>query len=84
MGRVSGAVVVGEMAVDTGSAGEAVVIGDVALCALEAGVGARQGKACRRVVERCALPIDSGVTDAAILRESCGLMGRVGGAVVIG
>src|ERR1035438_8803966 len=81
---VGGAVIVGQMAVDAGTASEAVVVVDVALRTLQAGVGAGQGEACRGVVERCSKPIDGGVAHAAILRESCSLMGRVGGAVVVG
>ena len=81
----SGGIVVGQVAVDTGSARQAVVVVGVALCTLQAGVRAGQGETGGRMVERGASPAgDHRMTQSAILGESGRLVPRIGGAVVVG
>ena len=79
-----GPVEVGEMAVEAGCAGQAVVIVEVAPGALLGGVEAHQREAGSRVVEGGAVPIRRGVTPGTILREVGGLMRRISGVVEIG
>ena len=81
--RVSGSVVVGQVARDAGGAGQAEVIVHVALRALHAGVRAGQRETGRGVVEGRAGPLRGGVTAGAVLREPGGFVRRVGGPVEI-
>ena len=77
--RVGGPVVIGLVAVPAVPVGQAVIVVGVALCALQAGVRARQREAGAGVVEGRAGPVrDRGtVTQRAILREACRLMRRI-------
>ena len=68
--RVGGSVEVGEMAVDAGCAGQAVVVVDVARGALLVGVKTRQREAGGGVVEDDAGPNGRGVADGAVLWKS--------------
>src|ERR1019366_8349614 len=84
--RVGGPIVVGEMAADAVRAGQGVVVVDVARRALLAGVEPHQGEPGSRVVERGAGPVEGRgpVAQGAVLRESGGLVRRVGGPVEVG
>jgi len=83
--RVVGVVVVGLMAAPASPAGEAVVVIDVTLRALEIEVRAGQGEAGGGVVESRAGPVSNRrtVTQSAVLGESRSLVGRIVGVVVI-
>src|ERR1035438_9126005 len=74
------------MAADAVRAGQGVVVVDVARRALLAGVEPHQGEPGSRVVERGAGPVEGRrpVAQGAVLRESGGLVWRVGGPVEVG
>src|SRR5579885_3772591 len=58
MWRVIGAVVISQMAVDAGAGGQAEVVVDVTLRALQAGVGAGERETGSRVIELGAHPLN--------------------------
>src|ERR1035438_2285637 len=83
--RGGGSVVVGLVAAPAGAARQAVVVAHVALSAQQAGMRAGQREPGRRMVKRGAGPVEGrgSVAQGAVLRESGGLMWRVGGPIVI-
>jgi len=83
--RTKRVVIVGLVARDTGRAAQLVVIVDVALRALQCGVGAGEGKAGGGVVELAVSP-DHGVmaTVASSGKTGCDVVHRADGIVVIG
>src|ERR1035441_8032006 len=84
MGGIGGPVIVGLMAVPASRAGQAEVIVDVALHALQGSVRAGEGEAGGSVIKRGARPIGGGVAGGTILRETRGFVRWVGGVVVVG
>jgi len=86
VGRIGGAVVIGLMAIPAGAAGQAVIAVHVALGARHGQMEACQSKTGGRVIERSAGPVQRGsaMAQRAILGKTGGLVGRIGGAVVIG
>src|ERR1017187_10445102 len=84
MGGIGGPVIVGLMAVPASRAGQAEVIVDVALHALQGSVRAGEGEAGGSVIKRGAGPIGGGVAGGTILRETRGFVRWVGGVVVVG
>ena len=84
VGGVSGAVVIGLVAVDAGAAVQAVIVVGVALRALQVHVRARQGETGGCMIKRCTQPIGGGVAQGAILREPRRLVRGICGAVVSG
>ena len=83
MRRIVGAVVIREMAVDAGAAGQAEVIVHMTQRALQAGVGAGEREPGSGVIERRARPVRGRVTRGAVLWETRGFMRRIVGAVVV-
>ena len=86
MRRVVGSVVVGLVAAPAGAARQAVVVVHVTLGAQYAGMCAGQREPGSRVVERGAGPVEGrgSVAQGAVLRESGGLVRRVGGPIEVG
>jgi len=84
--RVIGAVVVRLVAVPAGCAGQAVVVVDVALRALDAGMHAGERKTGGGVVESGAGPVQgrAAMAQGTVLRERRGRVRRIVRAVVIG
>ena len=81
--RVGGDVVIGEVAVNSGAAGQAIVVVHVTLRALQTGMSASERKPRSGVIERRASPVRGGMAAAAILREVRGFMRRIVGIVVV-
>ena len=86
-GRVRGRVrpvVIRLMASPAGRAGQAEIIIDVTLSALNSGVHSGQREPGSRMIESRAQPVCRRLAARAILRKSVGLVGWIGGSVVIG
>ena len=72
-----------EMAVDASRTRQAEIVVDMALRALQAGVGTRECETGCRVVKSSAQPIRGGVAETAILREAGCFVRGIGRAVVL-
>ena len=83
LGRIVGAVVILEVAVNAGRAGQVEVAIHMALRALQASVRPGERETRAGVVERRARPGGGGVAHRAVLGEAGRLMRRTVGALVV-
>lgn len=81
--RIAGSVVIIEVTGCTGAGETAVLIVDVALRAIGGRVRSKEREPGVRVVEHRSAPLNSGVANRAVTRETSRLVVRIGGAVIV-